>query len=102
MLPRAEPGTARAWWAQACEHGRFKPGARYLAGIPFSAAALVQAFETEPARRWPALALELAIRSRGHHCVSARDFSTRRHRQLAAVKGFAPRGEQPFSSLLDL
>ncbi|MFP2930624.1 hypothetical protein ACLESO_36585, partial [Pyxidicoccus sp. 3LG] len=73
----------------------------YLAGVPFSASALVHAFATAPARRWPVLALELAIRTRGRHRVYVRDFWARRHRQLSTVAGFASRGEQPFSSLFD-
>jgi uncharacterized protein (TIGR02270 family) len=100
-LPRAAPEAVRVWWVRQREQRRFAPGTRYLAGVPFSATALLQSFATAPARRWSALALELAIRSRGRHIVSARDFSFRRHRRLATVHGFAPRGEQPFSSLLD-
>ncbi|WP_158620012.1 TIGR02270 family protein [Corallococcus sicarius] len=99
-LPRASPEAARAWWTRQREQRRFAPGMRYLAGVPFSATALVRSFATAPARRWSALALELSIRSRGRHIVSARDFSFRRHQRLATVQGFAPRGEQPFSSLL--
>ncbi|SEK53667.1 conserved hypothetical protein [Stigmatella aurantiaca] len=100
-LPRAAPEAVRAWWARQREQRRFAPGTRYLAGVPFSVTALLQSFVTAPARRWSALALELAIRSRGRHIVSARDFSFRRQRRLTTVHGFAPRGEQSFSSLLD-
>ena len=97
-LPRAIPTAASTWWKQ---QRHIVPGTRYLAGVPFSAATLIQSFTTTPARRWFALALELAIRSRGRVIVSARDFCFRRHRLLATAQGFAPRGEQPFWTLMD-
>jgi hypothetical protein len=55
-----------------------------------------------PTRRWSALALELAIRSRGQGIVTPRALSAQRQQQLTRVTGFAPRGEQPFSAFLDL
>lgn len=98
-LPRAEPTAARTWWGR--ERRRFAPDVRYLGGARLGTASLAPAFGTVPARRWPALAIELAIRSRGKYLLSPRAFSARRRQQLARVAGFPSRAEQPFSILLD-
>ena len=98
-LPQAEPTAARTWWGR--ERRRFAPDVRYLGGTPFDTASLALVFGTAPARRWPALALELAIRSRGQYLLSPRAFSPRRRQQLAQVAGFPSRAQQPFSTLLD-
>ncbi|WP_052518025.1 TIGR02270 family protein [Archangium violaceum] len=99
-LPRATPAAARTWWTK--ERERFVSGTRYLGGVPFSIKALVRAFGTMPARRWSALTLELAIRSRGRGIVTPRALSAQRQQQLTRLTGFAPRGEQTFSAFLDL
>jgi len=80
-LPRPWPESVTAWWQQ--ERQRLDARQRYLGGRPFTALALLDALESAPMRRRHALALELALRSRGSLQVPTRAFAPH---QLAAMK----------------
>jgi uncharacterized protein (TIGR02270 family) len=71
-LPRPEPERVAAWWQQ--ERQRLDAKQRYLAGQPFTPQALLDALSSAPMRRRHALALELALRSRGAIQVPTRAF----------------------------
>jgi len=60
-LVRFDPTAARSWWTR--RKRAFAPGTRYLAGSPWSAAALSSALREGPMRRRRWHALELAIRT---------------------------------------
>ncbi|MCY1018761.1 TIGR02270 family protein [Pyxidicoccus sp. MSG2] len=80
-LPMPRPESVAAWWQQ--ERQRLDAKQRYLAGQPFTPVAVLDALVSAPMRRRHALALELALRSRGAVQVPTRAFVTR---QLAALK----------------
>jgi uncharacterized protein (TIGR02270 family) len=80
-LPRPRPESVAAWWQQ--ERQRLDAKQRYLAGQPFTPQALLDALVSAPMRRRHALALELALRSRGATQVPTRTFVAH---QLAALK----------------
>ncbi|WNG39582.1 TIGR02270 family protein [Archangium violaceum] len=79
-LPQPDPGAIRAWWEA---RRRLDPTVRYLRGEPRTPASLLQGLWTEPMRRRPALALEVALRSHGAFQLRPRAFA--RH-QLAALE----------------
>lgn len=80
-LPEPAPEAIADWWTKA--RRRFDPNARYLAGEPWSMGGLVAALEGASMRRRPALALDLAIRTRGLHQLEPRDWA---RLQLAAQR----------------
>ncbi|MFL5356869.1 TIGR02270 family protein [Archangium sp.] len=80
-LPQPRPESVAAWWRQ--ERQRLDVKQRYLAGQPFTPQALLDALVSAPMRRRHALALELALRSRGATLVPTRAFVAH---QLAALK----------------
>ncbi|RKG95065.1 TIGR02270 family protein [Corallococcus sp. CA053C] len=71
-LPLPQPDSVAAWWRKA------RPGLnarqRYLEGQPFTPQALLEALVRAPMRRRHALALELALRSRGAIQLPTRAF----------------------------
>jgi len=71
------------WWEKAQKN--FERGTRYLRGTRLEAGGLLEALKREPMRRRPALALELAIRSRGAHLLQTRAFTRRQRAELSAV-----------------
>ncbi|NMO13789.1 TIGR02270 family protein [Pyxidicoccus fallax] len=80
-LPQPQPESVMAWWQK--ERPRLDAKQRYLSGQPFTPQALLDALTTAPMRRRHALALELALRSRGAVQVPTRTFAAH---QLAALK----------------
>jgi uncharacterized protein (TIGR02270 family) len=72
-LPRPDPDAVMVRWER--ERQRFDSGVRYLGGVPFSGEALRAALGSAPMRRRPALALELAVRSRRALVVDCRAFA---------------------------
>ncbi|WNG43129.1 TIGR02270 family protein [Archangium minus] len=80
-LPLPQPERVEAWWQR--ERQRLDVKQRYLAGQPFTPQALLDALVSAPMRRRHALALELALRSRGTIQVPTRTFVAH---QLAALK----------------
>lgn len=80
-LPLPRPEQVAAWWQE--HRARLDARQRYLAGQPFTPQALLDALANAPMRRRHALALELALRSRGALQVSTRAFV---ERQVAAWK----------------
>ncbi len=75
--------TVVRWWEKARKN--FERGTRYLRGNKLDAGGLLEALRREPMRRRPALALELAIRSRGAHLLQTRAFTRRQRAELSAV-----------------
>jgi uncharacterized protein (TIGR02270 family) len=71
------------WWDKAQKS--FERGTRYLRGNKLDAGGLLEALRREPMRRRPALALELAIRSRGAHQLQTRAFTRRQRAELSEV-----------------
>ena len=69
-LPHAEQ--VAVWWKEA--RARLDPKQRHLAGQPFTPQVLLEALVSAPMRRRHALALELALRSRGALQVPTRAF----------------------------
>ncbi|MCP3168889.1 TIGR02270 family protein [Myxococcus qinghaiensis] len=69
-LPQPMAEQVAAWWKEM--RPRLDPKQRYLAGQPFSPQRLIDALLSAPLRRRHALALELALRSRGLHQVPTR------------------------------
>ncbi|MFP2958303.1 TIGR02270 family protein [Myxococcus sp. 1LA] len=72
------------WWAQARE--RFDPEGRYRAGVPWTPEALFQALHLAPMRHRPALAFELAVRSRGACQVEPRGWCGHQRARLRAAR----------------
>ncbi|RKH15025.1 TIGR02270 family protein [Corallococcus praedator] len=80
-LPLPRPQAISEWWGEARQRMDVKH--RYLSGQPFTPQALLEALTTAPMRRRHALALDLALRSRGAVQVPTRAFVPQ---QLAAWK----------------
>lgn len=97
-LPIPVREAVERWWKRA-QKG-FERGARYLRGNKFDAGRLLEALGTEPMRRRPVLALELAIRSRGAHLLQPRAFTRMQRAELkAAQAGGTTVSMSPFSKL---
>ncbi|TQF09598.1 TIGR02270 family protein [Myxococcus llanfairpwllgwyngyllgogerychwyrndrobwllllantysiliogogogochensis] len=69
-LPQPMAEQVAAWWKET--RPRMDPKQRHLSGQPFTPQGLVEALLNAPLRRRHALALELALRSRGLHQVPTR------------------------------
>jgi len=80
-LPLPQADAVTSWWQEA--RSRLDARQRYLEGQPFTPQVLLDALATAPMRRRHALALELALRSRGATQVPTRTFV---QRQMAALK----------------
>lgn len=86
--PTASAGRLRldaveAWWNQV--NSRFERTVRYIHGQPWSQATMLMALESAPLVRRPALAWELAVRTRGTHQVETGQWAHRQLRQIAAL-----------------
>jgi uncharacterized protein (TIGR02270 family) len=100
-LPVPDKEAVKRWWQKA-QKG-FERGMRYLRGNKLDAGRLLEALETEPMRRRPVLALELAIRSRGAHLLQPRAFTLKQRAQWrAAQAGRSSVSMNPFSKLFGL
>jgi uncharacterized protein (TIGR02270 family) len=100
-LPIPVQEAVKRWWQKA-QKG-FERGARYLRGNKLDAGRLLEALGSEPMRRRPVLALELAIRSRGAHLLQPRAFTLRQRAQLrAALAARSSVSMNPFSKLFAL
>jgi uncharacterized protein (TIGR02270 family) len=88
-LPKPDPEAIARWWK--AERPRFDPAQRYMRGQPWSSAALVRELEEGPARRREALALDLAIRTRGQHQIAWDAFAARQLEELSAARAGAGR-----------
>ncbi|WP_163780207.1 TIGR02270 family protein [Myxococcus vastator] len=75
------------WWARARD--RFKPDGRYRDGVPWTPEALLQALHLTPMRHRPALAFELAVRSRGACQVETRGWCGHQRARLRAAGALA-------------
>jgi uncharacterized protein (TIGR02270 family) len=98
-LPVPIREAVEGWWQKARKD--FERGARYLRGRKMGAAELLDALGSEPMRRRPVHALELAIRSKGVHSLQTQAFTRRQRAELDRV--MAARGSlsmNPFSKLL--
>jgi hypothetical protein len=79
-LPALDAEQVGAWWED--NRARFAPGGRYLYGEPMRGEAVVGALRRGPTRRRHALALEVAMRSRGRLTVETRAFSRRQWEEI--------------------
>jgi len=86
-LPR--PEAIETWWAEA--RPRVGKDARYLAGRPFTAEALVESLSSSATRRRAPLSLELAIRTQGRHLVNVLDFSHLQTHRLTELRSLGSR-----------
>lgn len=91
-LPLPEPGIIRDWWLRS--RRRFDPGVRYTGGEPRTLRGVVAALESGPTRRRRALAVDLAIRTRGEVQLETRDFARRQLGELVALRS-TPVREKP-------
>jgi uncharacterized protein (TIGR02270 family) len=91
LLPKPDAAAVARWWT--ANRPRFAPETRYLAGRPSGPAALRLALRAAPMRRRPALALDLAMQTRGAEQISALALCREQRRQIAASFG-APAGPQ--------
>jgi uncharacterized protein (TIGR02270 family) len=97
-LPVPVREAVERWWQKARKG--FERGTRYLRGNKLDAGGLLEALGREPMRRRPALALELAIRSRGAHLLQTRAFTRRQQAELnAALAGRSQISMNPFAKL---
>jgi uncharacterized protein (TIGR02270 family) len=87
-LPRPVAAQVLAWWKEARK--RFELDRRYLHGRPFGTEALRESLLTAPMRRRHALALDLALRSRGELRVPTRAFSVHQRKAMEAVRTAVP------------
>jgi len=82
-LPVPDAAAVRSWWEE--NQGRFSPGQRYLAGQPLSGEAYRLALVEGPLRRRHTLALDLALRTRGHIFPETRTWGRVQLQALAAT-----------------
>jgi uncharacterized protein (TIGR02270 family) len=88
-LPKPEPDAIAAWWKEA--RPRLDPAQRWLRGQPWGAEAVFRELEQGPARRREALALELAVRTKGQVRIAWDALSARQRRELAEARSAAGR-----------
>ncbi|HZH13161.1 MAG TPA: TIGR02270 family protein [Archangium sp.] len=84
-LPYPRAAVVAAWWEEE-RHKRFSPGQRYLYGRPFSPEWLLEVSERAPMRRRHALALDVALRSRGLIRIPTRTFTHHTQAALLAAR----------------
>jgi uncharacterized protein (TIGR02270 family) len=89
QLPAPDPAPVLAWWEKARKS--FDPAARLLGGVPWSVEALLGALETASMRRRPALALDLAVRTRGAARVEVRALARRQVVEVRSLLATLPR-----------
>ena len=83
-LPAPNPAAVEAWWAEGKK--ALAAGGRLLAGKPWSQAGLLEALEHAPMRRREALALDLAIRTRGQVQLAWNGTTAEQRSQLAQAR----------------
>jgi uncharacterized protein (TIGR02270 family) len=88
-LPVPARAAVVGWWLQARKH--FARDRRYLAGRPFSGAALLEALVGGVMRRRPVHALELALRTQGAHQVRTLAFTGRQRAEVARAEALRER-----------
>ncbi len=88
-LPAPAPAAVRAWWEGA--RPRLDPAARYLGGKPWSAEALLAALRDGPMRRREALALDLAVRTRGAAQLETTGLARAQWEAVSALAARPPR-----------
>lgn len=86
--PEHRPGQVRVaevaqWWARARD--RFDSEDRYRHGVPWTPKALLQDLHQSPMSHRPALAFELAVRSRGKSLVETRGWCGHQRTRLHAA-----------------
>ena len=91
--PQALPGEVDAqavetWWSR--QRGAITEGTRYLRGVPLTVDVLARALETEPLRRRPSLAWEIALRSGGALVVDPRQWTQVQREQARPLRNQRP------------
>lgn len=96
VLPLPQADAVATWWREV--RPRLDPRQRYLEGQPFTPQALLEALARAPMRRRHALALELALRSRGALQVPTRAFVKRQVEALKKARSAPPSNfSRPFA-----
>ncbi|HYO71585.1 MAG TPA: TIGR02270 family protein [Archangium sp.] len=98
-LPLPQADAVASWWMEA--RRRMDVRMRYLSGQPFTAQVLLDALVSAPMRRRHALALDLALRSRGALHVPTRAFMEHQLAALQQARSAAPSSfSRPFAEAL--
>jgi uncharacterized protein (TIGR02270 family) len=90
FLPVPDVARVLDWWR--ANQARFTTGQRYLRGEPLDFRRLYAALHTEPMRRRPAIAQELAVRTQGAFQLQTRAFSSEQRLTLASHAGISESG----------
>lgn len=97
-LPRPNAEAIATWWAQ--HRARFDPQSRYIAGYLAQGTAYAEALRRLSVRRRHALALEIAIRTRGAQHVPTRCFaSLQRAHSISSAPAGPIDGQRPFARI---
>jgi uncharacterized protein (TIGR02270 family) len=83
-LPRPVSETIARWWLETKQ--RFDPSVRWLRGRPWSLERLMLELEGGPARRREAMALDLAVRTRGHAQIAWDALSSRQRLEMTEAR----------------
>ncbi|HZN94989.1 MAG TPA: TIGR02270 family protein, partial [Myxococcales bacterium] len=83
-LAQPDPDEVARWWKEA--RPKLDPARRWLRGQRWSTEALLDELEHGPARRREALALDVAVRTRGQVQISWNGLSSRQHRELGEAR----------------
>lgn len=84
-IPALDPAAVSGWWSQ--QRSRFERQQRYLFGAPFAVESVLAALDRGPMRRRHALALEIAIRTRGRIQIETRAMSARQRAERERLAG---------------
>lgn len=99
-LPLPDRDMLEAWWATAAS--RFDESIRYLAGEPWGPEAMRGLLRSGPMRRRHAIALELAVRSRGELRLETRSWVSEQLRYLSSLRVVNYGFDAPFTRLLQV
>lgn len=91
-LAKPNPEAIARWWKKA--RPRFERGARWSRGRPWKGLEVLDELLHGPARRRPALALDLEIRTRGQVSLAWDALSARQRQELAAAQPRAARASE--------
>ncbi|NOK02302.1 MULTISPECIES: TIGR02270 family protein [Myxococcus] len=95
-LPFPDHEAVEAWWKE--QRKRFMPGTRYLHGQPVTAALILEALHQAPMSRRHALALNVAIRSKGAVRLNPDGFAQEQWAQVSRLRpASVSHPFQPFS-----
>src|SRR5262249_31837111 len=98
-LAKPEPEAIARWWEKA--RTRFDRAQRWSRGKPWKVTEVLDDLLHGPARRRPALALDLEVRTRGQVSLAWDALSARQRRELGAAQpGVARASEKSYRELV--